>query len=631
MPLRNSARSSRSQGVALIAITYVYFLIFAQFAFLHRLASMGIAATALKIVMAAMAVGGILFSLLPARLKILPSAALRLRIGLGISGIAAFFSLLPLSFIVAGCVAFLIGSGLGILTVTLAANLRSWIGNRHALFYVGLGAGAGYFACNFPPLFTASPQVQSIVAGALCLVALCLPLSPGRDSEPDESLPKSKLSFIHVLAGFAALVWLDSAAFLIIQNTPVLKAGTWQGPIHLWTNAGLHLTAALLSAWLLRTRGLALVLSGAAAALGSACLLLLSPPGALPASILYPIGVSLYSVALVAYPSFLAPASSPAERARQAGWIYAVAGWGASVLGIGMAQNLGHVPPAFVGAAALVIVLPSFIRLFLIRQREVVLTAAVLAAALAGNHFLSATSEPAASQIERGRQIYISEGCIGCHSQYVRPNSPDVPMWGPVESIEEIRRQHPPLIGNRRQGPDLSNVGARRSSLWLKMHLYDPSGVSGASIMPSYAFLFRDRRGGDLVAYLESLHGAGVQEHIAKELLWQPSGAALEHANVADGQRLYFRFCATCHDSNGSTRLAWQSSFKHLPSNLAQGSFEDVPASATRLQQWMRLAQIAKFGIPGTDMPGHEYLPDVQIASIGLWVLQLDHQSRNKR
>jgi len=54
------------------------------------------------------------------------------------------------------------------------------------------------------------------------------------------------------------------------------------------------------------------------------------------ASVFYPIGVSLYSVALVAYPSLLAPASSPAERGRKAGWVYAVAGWFGSAMGIGM-------------------------------------------------------------------------------------------------------------------------------------------------------------------------------------------------------------------------------------------------------------------------------------------------------
>ena len=124
-----------------------------------------------------------------------------------------------------------------------------------------------------------------------------------------------------------------------------MKAGTWQGSAHLWANGLLHLAAALASAWLLRSRkASSFVLSAAFLALGAACLLLLRPDGVLLASLFYPIGVSLYSVALVAYPSLLAPASSPAERGRQAGWIYAIAGWCSSAMGIGMGQNLGHVP-----------------------------------------------------------------------------------------------------------------------------------------------------------------------------------------------------------------------------------------------------------------------------------------------
>jgi cytochrome c oxidase cbb3-type subunit 2 len=35
-----------------------------------------------------------------------------------------------------------------------------------------------------------------------------------------------------------------------------------------------------------------------------------------------------------------------------------------------------------------------------------------------------------------------------------------------------------------------------------------------------------------------------------------------------------------------------------------------------------RLARIVKFGIHGTDMPGHEYLSDTEIASISLWLAQ---------
>ncbi|MDR3671198.1 MAG: hypothetical protein P4L36_10150, partial [Holophaga sp.] len=77
------------QGISLVAITYVYFLIFAQFAFLRRLADLGLAGDRLRGVMAAMAAGGIGLSLLAPRLRLWPSPALRLRVGLAASAAAA--------------------------------------------------------------------------------------------------------------------------------------------------------------------------------------------------------------------------------------------------------------------------------------------------------------------------------------------------------------------------------------------------------------------------------------------------------------------------------------------------------------------------------------------------------------
>jgi cytochrome c oxidase cbb3-type subunit 2 len=618
-------RSSGWQGASLVAITYVYFLIFAQFAFLKRLSSLGVADVHLKSVMAAMAAGGILTSLLAPRLNFWPSASLRLRTGLITCGLAAFLALLPLGFPAAAVLALLIGAGLGLLTVTLVTHLRRFAGDRNPLFAVGVGTGAGYLACNIPRFFTASAELQALSAGSVCLVGIGITflVAPVR-IEAREISPQSPISFYRVLAGFTALVWLDSAAFFIIQNTPSLKAGTWQGSLHLWANGLLHLVAALASAWLLRRRGLSPVLTGSFLALGAACLLLLDPGRAQLASIFYPVGVSLYSVALVAYPSLIAPAASVEERGRMAGRIYAVAGWTGSAMGIGMGQNLGHVPPVFVAAAGSAVLLPQLLSGLRQHARELALTASVLLLAFFADRLLRPVdASPQFTQVERGRQVYISEGCIHCHSQYVRPKSSDVLMWGPVEPVEEVRAEQPPLIGNRRQGPDLTNVGARRSALWLKAHFYNPARVSGSSVMPSYGFLFRDERGDDLVAYLESLHTEGTARHIEEEEQWQPSPAAVAQANLADGRRIYQRDCATCHAADGPTRRAWQSSFRQLPSNLAVGPYLYLPPSNSQQQRMMHLAQIAKFGIPGTDMPGHEYLSDDDIASISLWLSQV--------
>ncbi len=613
------------RGVCLVAITYVYFLIFAQFAFLNRLGQLGIADAHLQVVMGSMALGGIALSLLASLRPFETWPRVRLQLSFLLCGAAAALTLLPLDLPKSIALAFLIGSGLGTLTVTLVSNLRLWIGARNPIWRVGIGTGLGYLLCNVPALFTATPTSQAVTAALLCCVGVFAAsktssFDTGSEGEATGKVP----SFGIVLVGFTALVWLDSAAFFIIQNTPSLKADTWEGTLHLWMNGIIHFTAALASAFLLRRRGLSLVLGFAAIVLACACLLLHRPGQVALASLFYPVGVSLYSVALVAYPSLLAPSASPHRRAFRAGLIYAVAGWFGSAMGIGMGQHLRQVPIAFAVFAALPILGPALLQFVRQHRREAALIGAAMAVAV-GIHLASSAS---ASQVrrtmtaeERGRQVYIAEGCINCHSQYVRPNSPDVPMWGPAETIEDLRSQHPPLIGNRRQGPDLAQVGGRRSPLWLKAHFFNPREVSHSSFMPAYAYLFNNStRGDDLVQYLGSLKSPQYTAHIAMEHGWRPSESSLADASPEEGAQLYGESCATCHESTGATRSAWRAQFKRLPPNLQAGPWHYVPASSSSRDRILRLAQIVKFGIPETDMPGHEYLSDQDISSISLWL-----------
>jgi cytochrome c oxidase cbb3-type subunit 2 len=203
----------------------------------------------------------------------------------------------------------------------------------------------------------------------------------------------------------------------------------------------------------------------------------------------------------------------------------------------------------------------------------------------------------------------------------VRPNTADVLLWGPVESLQQIHLQKPPLIGNRRQGPDLSQVGGRRSPLWLKAHLIDPAEVSGRSVMPPFGFLFSDNRGDDLVAYLASLHGGDAQSHATEQQAWRPSESAGNKATAAEGEHVYQTFCSTCHEADGATRRKWAASFSTPPADLHTGPFRYVQESDPDTRR-TRIAQIARFGIPGTDMPGHEYLNDEQITAVSLWMIQ---------
>lgn len=605
-------------GALLVAAVYFYFLIFAQFAFLTRLSEWGFAETGLRLTMAAMAAGGILLSLLTPRLPLFRSPVLRLRAGLVIAAGTAFMTLLPLGFVAALAVAFLIGAGLGVTTVTLVTFLDVWCCQRESLLKCGVGVGLGYFACNIPAVFNASASMQVLLAGLTMAGAAVLPLvKPLNGFEAIESprIRATKLLMPVVIASFTALIWLDSAAFFIIQHTHALKADTWQGDGRLWANGVIHLLAAIASALLLRNGKLSVVLATAFAALALACMLLANPLSSLGASLFYPAGVSLYSVALVAFPSILAGAESAAARGRLAGWLYAIAGWIGSALGIGMGQNLGRVPLAFVVVAGLVILSPVLMRLVSENMREVVFLAAMLMiSAIAFRALPRASKVQAKSAVDRGREVYISEGCISCHSQYVRPGTSDELMWGPASTPAEIHEEKPPLIGNRRQGPDLAEVGERRSAFWLRAHLTAPDVVSGKSIMPSYAFLFNDQRGDDLVAYLVSLRNEDTGMHDAALKLWLPAEDAVLEATAGAGRELYVQQCSTCHERNGAARIRWGSKMHNSPPELEQMR---VTAALVGRDD---LARIIKFGKRNTDMPGHEWLSDQEVASLVLWL-----------
>jgi cytochrome c oxidase cbb3-type subunit 2 len=283
-----------------------------------------------------------------------------------------------------------------------------------------------------------------------------------------------------------------------------------------------------------------------------------------------------------------------------------------------MAEHLHQVPPVFVAAAGAVVLLPALLPLIRWRGRELFAVASGAAISLAVLSMQGKPHQTGGSAIQRGRTVYISEGCIHCHSQYVRPATEDVLLWGPVRSVAAVHQQTPPLIGNRRQGPDLSEVGARRSALWIRMHMIDPAAVSGTSIMPSYAVLFQDRRGEDLVSYLASLQDADpVLDR--KRQQWAPAAEARVSANAGDGQRLYQRFCAQCHDPQAALRRRWNAAFRTLPLgfNASSTPGNSLPVSE---EQFDALARLIKFGLPGTDMPGHELLSDQEISSLVLWL-----------
>ncbi|MCB9832158.1 MAG: cbb3-type cytochrome c oxidase subunit II [Planctomycetes bacterium] len=99
-----------------------------------------------------------------------------------------------------------------------------------------------------------------------------------------------------------------------------------------------------------------------------------------------------------------------------------------------------------------------------------------------------------AAALQRGRDIYISEACWHCHSQYVRPVANEDMRYGPVSTIAQDNNalQRPMLWGTRRVGPDLTYEGGKRSNDWHAAHLHDPRSTSPKSVMPKYPWYFRE-------------------------------------------------------------------------------------------------------------------------------------------
>lgn len=92
----------------------------------------------------------------------------------------------------------------------------------------------------------------------------------------------------------------------------------------------------------------------------------------------------------------------------------------------------------------------------------------------------------------QGRDIYIREGCVGCHSQMIRPFRSETERYGEYSKAGEFVYDHPFLWGSKRTGPDLHRVGQKYPNLWHYLHMEDPASMSPGSIMPSYPWLLTD-------------------------------------------------------------------------------------------------------------------------------------------
>ncbi|GAB3926381.1 cbb3-type cytochrome c oxidase subunit II [Larkinella terrae] len=196
-------------------------------------------------------------------------------------------------------------------------------------------------------------------------------------------------------------------------------------------------------------------------------------------------------------------------------------------------------------------------------------------------------------EAQKGKALFIANGCVACHTQQVRNVAMDQ-VWGerpglPADYAQMERtdfwRNTATLMGTERTGPDLTSVGTRQPSKeWNLVHLFNPRIVVKESVMPAYRWLFDTKpeaAAGEtvvsipdsfkrskgvvvakpealqLVAYLQSLKQAklpnpsDVPAFLYEKQSAAQTGSATGQSTLPNGQALYATHCQACHQENG--------------------------------------------------------------------------------
>src|SRR6218665_304579 len=144
----------------------------------------------------------------------------------------------------------------------------------------------------------------------------------------------------------------------------------------------------------------------------------------------------------------------------------------------------------------------------ILESKPIIFTVLALIAVLVGGivelmpTFLIKSNIPTIAEVKpypplelHGRDIYIREGCVSCHTQLVRPFRSETQRYDYTNKDEyskagEYVYDHPFLWGSKRTGPDLHRIGGRYNDAWHYRHMYAPGEISVGSIMPAYPWLY---------------------------------------------------------------------------------------------------------------------------------------------
>ena len=191
---------------------------------------------------------------------------------------------------------------------------------------------------------------------------------------------------------------------------------------------------------------------------------------------------------------------------------------------------------------------------------------------------LSALGGERAELAERGRDLYMQNGCFYCHTQHVR-----VIDWGPtaerISQAGDYVYDRPQLLGSERTGPDLTQEGGQHTDDWHEAHFRNPRYVRPESIMPPFEFLGDDGVEA-LTAYAQSLGGTDADERMERQRQWGrraveayesgpddnvawihenipagwrtiPNPYQPTEASMTRGERVYQQNCLGCHGPVG--------------------------------------------------------------------------------
>jgi cytochrome c oxidase cbb3-type subunit 2 len=91
-----------------------------------------------------------------------------------------------------------------------------------------------------------------------------------------------------------------------------------------------------------------------------------------------------------------------------------------------------------------------------------------------------------------GKNVYMKDNCMACHSQMIRPFKSETDRYGDYSLSGEYAYDSPFLWGSKRTGPDLHRIGNYRTTDWHEAHMLNPPKIVPGSIMPAYDHQFEN-------------------------------------------------------------------------------------------------------------------------------------------